>query len=93
MFCIYFSVNYFFAIPNVVLSLIIALLTLNSVLCENKIKSLEDRMLQAFILNDQIHNETKEAIHELTLRAEELEFKVDDLGEKQTSFDEYDFEE
>ena len=50
-------------------------------------------MLQAFILNDQIHNETKEAIHELTLRAEELEFKVDDLGEKQTSFDEYDFEE
>jgi hypothetical protein len=99
LFAVYFLVSYNLALPNVVLSVIIALLLVNSFTNANRIRALEDGVFKALNLNDQLHHEKVDAIRDLNSRVEELESKSDDLDsrvldlEVPNTFDEYNYEE
>lgn len=100
LFSFYFAISYNLALPNVVLSGVIALLLVCVFTNANRINSLQDGVINSFQLNDELHREKNQIIEELEEKIMELESRLGALDNRvfdlelpeSDAFDEYNYE-
>lgn len=99
LFSFYFAISYNLALPNIVLSGVIALLLVCVFTNANRINSLQDGVIYSFQLNDELHREKNLIIEELEKKIMELESRLGELDNRvfdlelpeSDAFDEYNY--